>query len=295
MAGTSGLPPAVLAAHLEHMRQRGLIPNTILQRRRALERIGRQLPVPLLDATPEQLAAWRAALTVAPGSVRIYGTHIRHFYDWATAEGIIDSNPAARLLLPRLVKGLPRPIGEDDLMDAIISAPPRVRPWFVLAAYAGFRACEISGLRRERVLDSARPPVLLVAADSTKGRHERVVPASPFVLTELRLAGLPRSGWVFRRADGRPGPNAPWTVSYLANRHLKSRGIDATLHQCRHWFASALYSRTRDLRLVQELLGHQDPSTTAGYAAYDRAGAADAVNELPAPPRLAAAEAADTG
>jgi integrase/recombinase XerC len=107
-----------------------------------------------------------------------------------------------------------------------------------------------------------------------------------FVAGELRMAGMPHTGYVFRRHDGRRGPLEPWTVSHLANRHLRQCGIDATLHQLRHRFGTVLYQQTHDLRLVQELMGHADPATTAGYAAYDRSGAADAVEALPAPPRL---------
>jgi integrase len=99
---------------------------------------------------------------------------------------------------------------------------------------------------------------------------------------------MPHSGWVFRRADGRPGPNSPAVVSKVANTHLRDCGTDATLHQLRHRFASALYAQTQDLRLVQEMLGHASPETTAGYAAWNRTGASEAVNLLPAPQRLAA-------
>ena len=130
-------------------------------------------------------------------------------------------------------------------MHAVATAPPRVRPWLVLAAWAGFRACEVAKLRRENVLDTAAPPVLLVASDATKGTRERIVPMSVFVLAELRVAGLPHNGWVFRRHDGRHGPNAPWTVSHLANSHLADCGADATLHQLRHRFGSSLYKETQ--------------------------------------------------
>ena len=111
---------------------------------------------------------------------------------------------------------------------------------------------------------------------------------SVFVLAELRTAGLPHNGWVFRRRDGGHGPNAPWTVSHLANQHLADCGADATLHQLRHRFGSSLYKETRDLRLVQDLLGHRSPETTAGYAAWDQRGAAAAVELLAAPPRFRA-------
>jgi len=72
-------------------------------------------------------------------------------------------------------------------------------------------------------------------------------------------------------------------ISHVANRHLAECGAGCTLHQLRHRFGSVLYQQTRDLRMVQELLGHADPATTAGYAAWDRAAAAGAVAALPAP------------
>ena len=57
-----GLPAHVVAAHLASLRQRGHTPGAIYARRRALARMTAALPVPLLDATPADLAAWRAGL-----------------------------------------------------------------------------------------------------------------------------------------------------------------------------------------------------------------------------------------
>ena len=283
---TSGLPAHVLAAHLTSLRHRGHTAASVQARARALHRMAGRIPVPLLEATVADLATWRENLTVTGNTVIGYVSHAKDFYAWAVAQGLVASNPAEALPLPCLVRGLFRSAGKDVLMDAVTTAPLRVRPWLVLAGWAGLRAKEIALLRRERVLETAVPPVILVASDATKGRRERVVAMSAFVLAELRTAGLPRAGWVFTRRDGRPGPNQPWMVSHLANEHLRSCGTGVTLHQCRHRFASVLYQQTHDLRLVQELLGHQSPETTAGYAAYDRAGAADAVNSIPTPARL---------
>jgi integrase len=125
--------------------------------------------------------------------------------------------------------------------------------------------------------------VLLIAHDATKGHGERVVPASVFVLAELRAAGLPRNGWVFPRHDGQAGPNQAWLISQMCGEHLRSCGIQASLHQLRHWFGTSLYRQTHDLRLTQAMLGHASPSTTAGYAAYDNSDAAAAIASLPAP------------
>jgi integrase/recombinase XerC len=279
----------IIARHLEHMRQRGLSPYTIYQRGGHLARLAAAIaPVPLLDATPGMLARWRAGLRVGEDGIRNYVGAARRFYDWALDEGLAGDNPAARLPVPRPSRRLPRPMAEDALFAAVAAAPGRIRPWLVLAAWEGLRAKEIALLRRENVLDGAREPALFIARGATKGRRERLIPLSAFVLEELLDYGLPRSGWVFRRSDGRAGPNTPQLVSKLSGEHLRACGISGTLHMCRHRFATEAYRHGHDLRVVQELLGHASPQSTAGYAQYDRADAAAAVASLPAPGRLRA-------
>ncbi len=260
------VPAPVLASHLEYLRQLGRAEGSIYARRRALARMGILIGVPLLEASRSDLARWRAGLDVTGNTVRSYVAHARCFYRWAAAEQLVGSDPTAGLLVPRKIRGLPRPIAERDLLAALATAPGRIRGMLVLAGWAGFRACEIAFLRRDRVLDHATPPVLVVAADATKGGQAHIVPASQFVVAELRAAGLPRAGYVFRRRDGRPGPNTPAKISHLANEHLIQ--WDATLHMLRHRFLTALYQDTLDLRLTQEYAGHADPASTAIYTAF---------------------------
>jgi integrase/recombinase XerC len=285
--------PVVVVAHLDYLRQRGRSERTVYQRRRALWRLARFLDgAPLCEATAADLAAWRASLTIGDDAVVAYVSHVRGFYAWLCSAGLIDDNPAAGLPVPRLGRRLPRPISDQDLLHAVQAAGPRIRPWLVLAGWAGLRAKEIALLRRTAVLDRASPPVLLIARDATKGRAERVVPMSSFVLAELGPV-LPASGWVFRRGDGLPGPNQPHLISHLANRHLHACGIQETLHQLRHRFGTGTYRAGRDLRVVQELLGHASPSTTAGYAAFDNPDAVAAVEALAAPGRLVVVRASE--
>lgn len=273
---------ALLAAHLEWLRLRGLAASMIRRRRVVLGWVADSLEGPLLGASAGDLRKWRASLQVSTDAAAVYISHVTQFYRWALDQGLIAGSPAAGLPAPRRARRLPRPIGEEDLAAALISAPPRVRPFLVLAGWAGLRAIEIARLRRENVLDTRQPPVLVVADGATKGHRERAVPLSAFVLAELRPC-LPIRGWVFRRADGRPGPNAAATVSHLANDHLHDCGIAATLHQLRHRFATEVYRASGDLRAVQELLGHATPVSTAGYAAWDQRAAAAMVEAIPAP------------
>ena len=261
---------------------RGLSAETIYARRRLLVRLAEALPVPLLDADAAALASWRAGLAVENETVRQYVSHAHQFYAWAAAENLLSGNPAARLPVPRRLRRLPRPIGEDDLFALLELAPRRIRPWLVLAGWCGLRAKEIALLRRECVLDTLPQPMLLIATGATKGSRERIVPMSAFVRAEL-AGHLPASGWVFPRADGQAGPNTAQRVSKLANRFLHECGVTETLHQLRHRFGTQAYQARYDLRAVQELMGHAKPETTAGYAAYLDQNAIDIVNALPVP------------
>jgi integrase/recombinase XerC len=279
--------------HLAHLRLRGHAPTSVYARKRALARLTAALAVPLLSASAADLADWRAGLTVGDQAVVAYVSHVKSFYAFCVNEGLITDNPAANLPVPRLGRRIPRPVSERDLMEALAAAPRRIRLMIVLAGWAGLRAKELALLRRENVMETVTPPVLMVASDATKGRTERIVPLSAFVLAELQAARLPSSGFVFRRMDGRAGPNEAWRVSQLVNHHLHACGIQATLHMLRHRTGTMAYRASKDLRAVQELLGHADPSTTAAYAAYDQPSLVAAVEALPAPARLRAVSSED--
>lgn len=272
--------------YLTWMSLKGFSDDTIVGRRRFFARLERQLGIPLEQATTEILTDWRSNLTVSDRAVIRYVSHLRCYFSWAMEYELRASNPAARIPVPRSGRLLPRPVSSAELAAAIAAAAYPVRLWLALAAWAGLRAKEIALLRRECILETAPEPVLLIAADATKGRSERTVPLCPFLSREIAAAPLPPWGWAFRRLDGRPGPNHPNRVSQMVGDFLRAEGITASLHQFRHWFGTETYRRSHDLRLVQELLGHQSPITTSGYAMYSRAAAAAVVAGLPEPPDL---------
>lgn len=221
-----------------------------------------------------------------PATIVGHVSGARQWYAWLAAAGYRPDNPAALLPAPPAPRRIPRPIGEDQLAAAMQAAPERVRPWLVLAGWCGLRAKEIALLRAENVHPDASPPYLIVAADATKGRRERTVPLAPFVVAELAAARLPASGYLFRRHDGAPGPNAPGLVSQLAARALRDAGVSATLHQLRHRFGTRTYQASHDIRVVQELMGHQSPVTTAAYTACGADAAIAAVTALAAFPGI---------
>lgn len=262
--------------------------SSIYSRRRALVRLEGQLGVPLLHATAADLAAWREGLHLAPASIASYVSHAKKFYAWAVDEQLLEASPVDGIRVPPVPRLLPRPIDDQELMAAVLAAPQPVRLMLVLAAWAGLRAQEIALLRRSSIRERARPPVLLVTWQTTKGVRERMVPLAPFPVAELEAFGLPRSGLIFRRRDGRAGGLSPASVSHYCCDYLHELGIAETLHGGRHRFATKLMQATHDIRLVQELMGHASPQTTAIYTKVSPAAAAAAVAELPVPgPRAA--------
>jgi integrase/recombinase XerC len=276
--------------YLTHLRLEGLSERTIYDRSRTLTRLAGALPVPLVEATPQMIYDWRAALAVGPDAVGNYVSAARVFYDWAIRHtGLITVNPAAAIPVPPISPRLPRPIPEAALMDIISWAPARVRPWLVLAGWAGFRAQEIAWLRCESVFLDAAPPAVLVARDTAKGRRERLIPLCDFAAAELAAQPLQKRGFAFTRRDGQAGPNTPDLISHLCNEHIHECGYTDTLHSLRHRFLTMVQRQGRDLRITQQLAGHRSPETTAVYTLVSGIAAAAAVQALPAPPRLRAA------
>ncbi|HMH92938.1 MAG TPA: tyrosine-type recombinase/integrase [Streptosporangiaceae bacterium] len=277
--------------YITHLTLEGLSQNTIRDKRLCLIRLAAALdPVLLLDATHDMIYAWRASLTTGPQAVVNYMCAVRCYYDWAIQAGLHPGpSPADGIPVPRIGQRLPRPITEAALMEVLEAAPRRIRPWLVLAGWAGLRAQEIARLRCESVLLAADPPGILVTRETAKGLRERFVPLGDFPAGELAGRNLGRRGWAWTRRDGLPGPNTPSRVSELCNDHLHDCGFPDTLHSLRHRFLTQVQRLGKDLRVTQQLAGHRDPAQTALYTLVSGEGSLAVVQALPVPPRLRAA------
>lgn len=256
--------------HVAWCARRELSPAYLAELGLTLRRLERMLG-PLELVTEEALADWWDGLAVGAGSRVTYAAHVSSFYRWLVLDRRRLDDPSARLIRPRLRRRLPRPIADEHLRRAMRTAEPPVSIWLALAAYMGARACEIAALRGEDVrLD------LGVVILHGKGDKQRIVPLHPVV--RVALAGQLADGPVFFNTKG--DLLTANTVSQRANRYLHALGVPESLHQLRHWFGTAVYRKSLDLRLTQELMGHESPTTTAGYAAWSPDAAARVVNSL---------------
>lgn len=267
----------VVRRHLEWMELRNLTPSGIYGRRRALARLTEWAGGPILCLSEAQLRAWqpRRLRELLPQSRRTELSAVRNFYRWCVTEGYLDTDPTVRLVMPRVPRGIRRPMPDDLVKRALDGAPPDVRVALALAGFAGLRALEIARLDwSEVVLHGPEPMIRIV---SGKGGHGRVVPCSSALAAALSALER-RHGPVFTYRDGSSGHVPPHRVPSRVNNYLHAMGITETLHQLRHRFATAVYRACLDIVAVQGLLGHASPKTTSIYAAA-MSGVATAATE----------------
>lgn len=271
--------------HLVWLRARNLSEGTIQQRQLCLARLRRfHGGACLMGMDSDDIAAFRDRRTRAGTPLAVQSqaaelAHLRGFYKWMLIEGHRADDPTVRVPRPKLPRRLPRPIPEADLRRAVEMAPDRVRPWLMLAAFAGLRACEIAPLRADDLWWHSTPPIIIVRR--AKGGDEQAVPLAPTLAEELRR--LPHRGWLFPHGTDRGRHVTPHVVSHLSNEHLHRLGIWSTLHSLRHRFGTQVYKASgHDLRQTQELLRHQSPVSTAIYTQIDPTEGAGVVAALPA-------------
>lgn len=208
------------------------------------------------EVTHDDLVAWLASHEWGAQTRRSVRASLRGFYGWAHRTGLTGTDPTTALPTVRAPRRTPRPTPDEVLVDALERAPVRERLMLVIAQRTGLRAGEVARVRREDVIPGLPGASLHVLG---KGARERLVPLEDELTRILRL--LP-PGWAFSSST-RPGEHlTAHTVSRLMSAAL---GPGWTAHTLRHRYASLAYSVERDLRAVQELLGHAQVTTTQVY------------------------------
>lgn len=207
----------------------------------------------------ELLLDWLASFDWSAETRRSYRASLRCFYSWALLTGRVADNPAARLPAIRADRGQPRPAPESVYTAAVRAADQRVRLMLRLARLEGLRRGEIARLH---TADLERDLAGWTLRVHGKGGVTRRVPLLDD-LAEQILTGP--AGFVFPGRDS--GHLSPHYVGKLMSAAL---GPDWTAHPLRHAFATHAHQASgRDLRVVQELLGHASVATTQRYVAVE--------------------------
>jgi integrase/recombinase XerC len=273
---------ATVENFVNHLRTCSVPPRTIETYGDLLRRVDRDLLLGLARSTTEEIATAAFITSRGPSSRALYRAAIRAFFRWACdpVNPLLDFNPAEFLPRQKVPKRRPRPTTSDALTDILARAEAPYRQWFLLAAYAGMRCCEVSAADR-RHMDRERIWI------RGKGGRERVVPTHPLIWQWVET--LPPGRLVAQKGqdvDRR-------YVSRYGNRYLDRLGHpDITMHRLRHWFATYVHRAAGgDIRITQELIGHGSPATTAAYVAVAEDMMTNAVRGLPDLTRSASAAA----
>lgn len=254
----------LIERHCAHLRQRGLSPNTINARRDLLRRVDLGTPMGLEQATVEELSDWLARDGWSRKTRATYFEHVKAFFDWACDDNNphLDWNPATSLARPTVPAGVPKPVTDDELAEALRTGGD----WTVavlLAAYAGLRCCELATVTRR---DVNVHTVTVVG----KGGKTRVIPTAEPVWDAV--AGM----------SGRLVPGTAREITGRTQRHFDRVGLpDVTMHRFRHWFATTMLANGVDLLTVSKLLGHSSTVVTAVYCQITDGQRRSAVATLP--------------
>lgn len=179
---------------------------------------------------------------------------------------------------PRLRPGLPRPVSAEAAVETIAAAEAEPEEaWIGARDAAVLTLLYAAGLRISEALSltGAARPMPEALTITGKGGKQRVAPILPIAVEAVEAYAslcpfaLDKNGPLFRGAKG--GALHPRLVQAAMARARMRLGLpqSATPHALRHAFATHLLGAGVDLRIIQELLGHESLSTTQRYTAVD--------------------------
>lgn len=201
---------------------------------------------------------------------------VRSFYDFLLRKGLVGNNPAKLIQAPKHGKPLPKVLDTDQassVLDVVSDSPLVIRDHAIIEMLysSGMRLSELVGLD---ILDIDRKAGQAVVLG--KGDKERI--------TQIGIkARNALDKWLVVRGSLAKEDETALFVSKngkrISQRQVQVRikewgkrhGLDMPLHphMLRHSFASHILESSGDLRAVQELLGHNDISTTQIYTHLD--------------------------
>jgi integrase/recombinase XerC len=199
---------------------------------------------------------------------------LRSYFTYLNEIGIIEKNPMAGVRIPKLDKKLPQILTEKEMLNFLDSLPEenylqlRNKAMFEFLYATGLRLSEMANLKISNINFDERLVRVL-----GKGKKERIVPFTEQA-KEMLLKYIKASHMRFQKSEEFVFLNA--RGEKISERSIERilKSVFKTLmqstkrvypHLFRHSFATHLLQRGANLRLIQELLGHSNLSTTEKY------------------------------
>ena len=261
--------------------ERGMSPNTVASYASDVAAfLGTMPDADLARIDREDVLAYLADVQASGLSKRSQArlvSALRSFFKWTVLEGERKENPCDGIETPKLGRYLPAVLSVEEVtailesVDTRSAAGLRDRAILEMLYGCGLRVSEAVRLRISDIFFE-EGFVRIIG----KGDKQRIVPlgevAAEAVLTYLREG--PRSGggetdFLFLNRNGKPLSRV--SMFQLVKKQAMAAGIHKEIspHTFRHSFATHLIENGADLRVVQEMLGHESILTTEIYTHID--------------------------
>jgi integrase/recombinase XerD len=220
----------------------------------------------------------RAGLSAS--SIKLVVVALKIFFRFLAGKGIIERDRAEALTLPRIERYLPETLNElqvEQFLEKIDTKALhglRDRAMIELLYASGLRISELANARLEDFNFEQR-----IVRVTGKGNKTRLVPVgrkacealAAYLSAERPKLVKPRtSSEIFLSERGTKLTTA--RIWQIVKKHAQHAGLEKNIypHLLRHSFATHLLSNGADLRIIQEMLGHADISTTQVYTHVDQ-------------------------
>lgn len=205
----------------------------------------------------------------SPTSIMRKIASLRGFFKWACANEIIKTNPALTLEQPKVPQRLPKVISPQEIEEILNQNLNKTEKVIVELLYGcGLRVSELVNLK---INDYDLNGKYLECTG--KGSKDRIVPLGKKAIIAIKNY-LPEREYLIQKFnlatknllinDKGKTINRQEVYTFIHN-HGKMLNKTISPHTLRHSFATHLLENGADLRVVQELLGHSDVSTTQLY------------------------------
>lgn len=268
-----------------------------LERRRLVQQLGEEAvtqmagagePLPETDVQPCEVTldhisdylAHRKRAGLSAASIKLIIVAVKIFFRWLHALQRIPRDVAEVLSLPRVERYLPETMNElqiEHLLDGVPADGPRAlrdRAMLELLYASGLRVSELVNARLENLDLDHR-----VIRVTGKGNKTRLVPVGTKACDAIgaylererpQFVRKKTGGEIFLSARGtKLSTVRVWQIVKEIAR-LAGMSMNVYPHLLRHSFATHLLSNGADLRIIQEMLGHADISTTQIYTHVDQ-------------------------
>lgn len=203
---------------------------------------------------------------------------LRHFYKYMVRREMVKDNPFVFVSSPKTEKTLPKFLYKDQVREILDENKKRddllaYRDQAILSTlyYSGIRASELVSLELQSVSLPRRTLRVL-----GKGNKERIVPISEeckkdietyMKTTRMELASKNKEGTKVLFLNDHGNKLTTRGLEYILDQIEQKTGSFVGLHPhiLRHSFATHLLENGADLRIIQELLGHESLNTTQVY------------------------------